>query len=183
MHVGSGKGGFHALWFDEEHVGFSMPEVESGTLAARSQGMDCCVRIAPTDYALVTKCLEAGAGGVMAAQIYSAEQAEAFVTWSKFHPRGCRGLNPGGWDARFASIPVAVFCGKSNCESFVAIQIATLGAVDDVDAIAAIDGVDLLFVGPSDLRQSLGFTGDLIIAKCLEAIDQVAAACKQHGKH
>ena len=177
------QGGFQALWFDHEHVGFTMPELEIGTLAARSQGMDCFVRIAPTDYALVTKCLEAGGGGVMAAQIYSAEQAEEFVTWSKFHPRGCRGLNTGGWDARFTSIPVVEFCEKSNRESFVAIQIETLGAVEDVDAIAAIDGVDLLFVGPSDLSQSLGITGDFMNPKCLEAIDQVAAACKKHGKH
>lgn len=177
------QGGFHALWFDHEHVGFSIEQLEVGTLACRSQGMDCFVRIAPTDYALVTKCLEAGGGGVMAAQIFSAEQAEQFVRWTKFYPRGARGLNTGGWDAQYASIPVAEFCEKSNRESFVAIQIETAQSVEECDAIAAIDGVDLLFVGPSDLSQSLGVTGDFMNRKCLDAIDRVAAACKKHGKH
>ena len=177
------QGGFHALWFDHEHVGFSIEELEIGTLACRSQGMDNFVRIAPTDYALVTRCLEAGGGGVMAAQIDSAEQADEFVRWAKFAPRGARGLNTGGWDARFASIPVKEFCEQANRESFVAIQIETAPAVEECDAIAAIDGVDLLFVGPSDLSQSLGVLGDFMNPKCLDAIDRVAAACRNHGKH
>ncbi|MFQ5733885.1 MAG: HpcH/HpaI aldolase/citrate lyase family protein, partial [Planctomycetaceae bacterium] len=130
-----------------------------------------------------TKCLEAGGGGVMAAQIFSAEQAEEFVRWAKFAPRGARGLNTGGWDARFASIPVTEFCEKSNRESFVAIQIETAQSVEECDAIAAIDGVDLLFVGPSDLSQSLGVLGDFMNPRCLSAIDRVAAACRNHGKH
>lgn len=176
------QGGFHGVWFDHEHVGFSMSELEVATLAARSIGLDNFARVAPTDYALVTKCLEAGAGGVMAAQIHNAEQAEQFVRWTKFYPRGSRGLNTGGWDARYASIPPAKFCEQANAENFLAIQIETLGSVDDCDAIAAIDGVDLLFVGPSDLSQSLGVTGDFFHEKCLAAIDRVATACRNHGK-
>lgn len=175
--------GFHALWFDHEHVGLTMEQLEIGTLAARSVGMDNFVRVAPTDYALVTKCLEAGGGGVMAAQIGSAEQAEQFVQWAKFAPRGARGLNTGGYDARFASTPVREFCESSNRDSFVAIQIETAAAVEDCEAIAAIDGVDLLFVGPSDLSQSLGVTGEFFHPKCLEAIACVSEACKTHGKH
>jgi 2-dehydro-3-deoxyglucarate aldolase/4-hydroxy-2-oxoheptanedioate aldolase len=177
------QGGFHALWFDHEHVGLSIDELEIGTLAARSQGLDSFVRVAPTDYALVTRCLEAGAGGVMAAQISSAEQAEQFVRWAKFHPRGARGLNSGGWDAQFATIPLAQFCERANRESFVAIQVETLGAAEQCHEIAAIDGVDMLFVGPSDLSQAFGVTGDFFHPNCLAAIDRVAAACKQHGKH
>lgn len=176
------QGGFQALWFDHEHVGFSMTELEIGTLACRSQGMDNFVRIAPTDYALVTRCLEAGAGGMMAAMIHSAEQAEEFVKWTKFHPRGYRGLNVGGWDARFATIPPAQFVKEANEKTFIAIQIETLGAVAECEAIAAIEGVDLLFVGPSDLSQALGVAGDFFHPKCQEAIDRVSAACKKHNK-
>lgn len=177
------QGGFHGIWFDHEHVGFSMENLEVATLAARSQGLDNFVRIAPTDYALVTRCLEAGGGGIMAAQVFSAEQAEEIVRWAKFYPRGARGLNTGGWDGRFATIPPAEFCEKANRENFVAIQIETLQSVEECDAIAAIDGVDLLFIGPSDLSQSLGVTGDFWNPKCLDAIDRVAAACRNHGKH
>lgn len=176
------QGGFDGVWFDHEHVGFSMEQLEIATLAARSVGMENFVRIAPTDYAIVTRSIESGGGGIMAAQVFSAEQAEQIVRWSKFHPRGNRGLNIGGVDGRFASIPPKEFCEKSNAETFVAIQIETRQSVDEVDAIAAIDGVDLLFVGPSDLSQSLGVTGDFFHPDCIAAVDAVAAACKKHGK-
>jgi len=176
-------GGFHVVWFDVEHTGLTVPEMEIGVLAARSGGMDSFVRIPPGDYSLVTRCLETGAGGVMAAQIFSAEQAEEFVSWCKFFPRGRRGLNAGGYDGRFGTLPIAEFCEKANRESFVAIQIETAQSVEECEAIAAIDGVDLLFIGPSDLSQGLGVTGEFFHPKCLDAIDRVAAACRNHGKH
>jgi 4-hydroxy-2-oxoheptanedioate aldolase len=175
------QGGFHGLWFDHEHTGFSMESLEVATLAARSQNLDCFVRIAPTDYAIVTRCLEAGGGGVMAAQIESAAQAREFVQWAKFAPLGKRGLNTSGWDGQYAKLAPAEFCKKANEENFVAIQIETLGALEECDEIASLEGVDHLFVGPSDLSQSLGLTGDFMNPKCLEALDRVAAACKNHG--
>jgi 2-dehydro-3-deoxyglucarate aldolase/4-hydroxy-2-oxoheptanedioate aldolase len=177
------SGKFHALWFDQEHCGLTTEQLEVGTLAARSVGLDTFVRVAPTDYAIVTRCLEAGGGGVMAAQIFTAAQAEQFVRWAKFAPRGARGLNNGGFDANFARIPPAEFCKKANRDTFVAIQIETLQSVEECDAIAAIDGVDLLFIGPVDLSQSLGVTGEFFHPKCIAAIDRVAAACAKHGKH
>ena len=67
----------------------------------------------------------------------------------------------------------------------MAIQIETLGAVEECDAIAAIDGVDLLFIGPVDLSQSLGVTGDFFHPKCVREreLDALALACAKHGKH
>lgn len=175
-------GGFQAVWFDLEHMDYSTEKLEIGTLACRSQGMDSFARIAPTDYAAVTRALEAGAGGVMAAQVRSAQEAEQFVRWSKFFPRGCRGLNTAGFDARFANMPAAQFTAKANAETFVAIQIETLEALNDVDAIAAIDGVDLVFLGPADMSQSLGVTGDFMNPLCLAAMDKISAACAKHKK-
>jgi len=176
------SGGFHGLWFDFEHTGLTIHDLEVATSIARGHGLDTFCRIAPTDYAIVTRCLEAGAGGVMAAQIYSAAQAEEFVKWAKFAPRGCRGLNTGGWDAKFTMTPAAEFTKRANDESYVAIQIETLQSVEECEAIAAIDGVDSLFVGPADLSQSLGVTGQFFHEKCLAAIDRVAAACRNTGK-
>ena len=118
----------------------------------------------------------------MAAQIHSSDQAEEFVSWAKFSPRGTRGLNTGGRDANYTHKPPAEFIVDANKDNFVAIQIETTGAVDDADAIAAIDGVDLLFVGPADLSLALGVVGQFHDAKLWEAIDKVAAACKRHGK-
>jgi len=175
-------GGFDAVWFDLEHMDFSTEKLEIGTLACRSQGLDSFVRLAPTDYAAVTRALEAGAGGIMAAQVRSAAEAEQVVKWAKFHPRGCRGLNTAGWDARFATIPPAKFAEQANRESFVAIQIETAEALAECEQIAGIDGVDLLFLGPADMSQNLGVIGDFMNPKCLAAMDKISAACAKHGK-
>ena len=134
-------GGFHGFWIDHEHAGLTIEQMEAAAAMGRASGLDCFVRLAPTDYALVTRCFESGATGVMAAQINSAEQAEGFVRWCKFARRGNRGLNAGGFDGRFGNLPLAEFCEKANRETFVAIQIETVAAVEDCDAIAAIDGV------------------------------------------
>jgi 4-hydroxy-2-oxoheptanedioate aldolase len=182
VHFLGASGEFDGMWIDVEHAGFTVSEIESAVTAGRVYGLESFVRIPPTDYATVTRCLESGASGVMAAQIGSAAQAEEFVSWSKFHPRGRRGLNPLGHDGRFGAEPLADFTIRSNRDSFVAIQIETVGAVDEVDAIAGIDGVDLLFIGPSDLSQALGIVGDFTHQSCLDAIDRVVAACNKHGK-
>jgi 2-dehydro-3-deoxyglucarate aldolase/4-hydroxy-2-oxoheptanedioate aldolase len=175
-------GGFQAVWFDLEHMDYPTEKLEIGTLACRAMGMDSFVRLAPTDYASVTRALEAGAGGVMAAQIRTAAEAEQFVQWSKFSPRGCRGLNTAGWDAKFATIPATKFAEQANRDTFVAIQIETAEALEDVDAIAAIDGVDLIFLGPADMSQNLGVIGDFMNPKCLAAIDRISAACQKAKK-
>lgn len=175
-------GGFHGFWIDHEHVGFSIDQIEQAATAGRAAGFDCFVRVAPTDYALVTRCLESGARGVMAAQINNAEQAEQFVSWAKFAPRGRRGLNSAAYDGRFGNMPLAEFCETANRETFVAIQIETVEAVENVDAIAAIEGVDHLFLGPSDLSQAYGLTGQFMHPTCLAAIEKISAACRQHGK-
>jgi len=176
-------GDFDGFWIDVEHGGLSVTDVEVAVAAGRAHGLEAFVRVPPTDYATVTRCFESGAMGVMAAQITSAEQAEEFVRWSKFAPRGRRGLNPLGYDGRFGSVPLAEFAERANRESFVAVQIETAQAAEEVDAIAAIDGVDLLFVGPSDLSQALGTIGDFTSEKNMEAVDRIAEACRTHGKH
>ncbi len=176
------QGGFDGVWIDVEHAGFGVSEIEAAVTAAMAHGLESFVRVPPTDYATVTRCFESGASGVMAAQITSAEHAEEFVQWAKFAPRGRRGLNPLGHDGGFGTIPMAEFAERANREHFVGVQIETAGAVEQVDAIAAIDGVDMLFVGPSDLSQALGVTGDIMHERCLAAVDAVAAACQAHGK-
>jgi 4-hydroxy-2-oxoheptanedioate aldolase len=176
------QGGWDGFWIDVEHAGLTTQDVELAAMAGRAHGLDNFVRIPPTDYATVTRCFESGTGGVMAAQIMSAEHAEEFVQWCKFAPRGRRGLNPLGYDGQYGTLPMAEFTESANNDSFVAIQIESSGAADEVEDIAAIDGVDLLFVGPSDLSQALGVIGDFMHERCIESIDRIAAACKANGK-
>jgi len=174
-------GGFHGFWLDQEHAFISTEQLVMASLAGKANGFDSFVRMAPTGYWQVTQCLETGVGGVMAAQIHSAEHAEEFVKWTKFAPRGVRGLNLSGRDAGYTHKTATEFIEDANREHFVAIQIETLGALEQADEIAAIDGVDLLFVGPADLSLALGVVGQFHSDKLWEGIEHVAKACKNHG--
>ena len=176
-------GGYDGFWLDQEHGGLTYEQINLASVCGRANNFDCFVRMATTSYSLVTQNFEAGAGGVMAARVESAADAEEFVQWAKFAPRGMRGMNTSGWDSQYTHKAPKDFAVDANREHFVAIQIETLGALREVDQIAALDGVDLLFVGPADLSQALGHLGQLGHEEVWEAIDAVWAACKAHGKH
>ncbi|MBI2805705.1 MAG: aldolase [Planctomycetes bacterium] len=177
------QGGYDAVWLDQEHAGISNGQIEHASLAARSVGLDSFVRLAPTDYATVMRPLEAGAGGVMAAQVRSAAQAEDVLQWAKFYPRGLRGVNGSGVDGRFATMPMPDYLKKANDETFVAIQIEHIGAVEEVEKIAALKDVDVLFIGPADLGQSMGIVGDWDHPKIWQAIERVAKAARDQRIH
>ena len=139
------------------------------------------MRLAATDYAAVMRCLEAGAGGIMAAMVRSARQVEEIMTWAKFHPRGLRGVNGTGVDGRYGTMRGADYFARANAETFVAIQIEHADAVNEVEAIAAVPDVDLLFVGPADLSQSMGLPGQWEHPRVWEAVERVARAAKASG--
>ena len=176
-------GGFHGIWIDQEHCGTTYEQVVLAAACCRANGMDSFVRMAMTNYSMATSFLEAGAGGLMAARIESANHAEEFMQWAKFAPRGNRGLNGSGFDAMFGGKTLPQLAADANRDNFVAIQIETLGALGECDKIAAMDGVDLLFVGPSDLGQVLGVISQWESEKLWDAYARVAAACKKHGKN
>ena len=177
-------GGFDAVWLDQEHAGLTVAQIETAALAARARGIDSFVRLAPTDYATVMRPLEAGAGGIMAAQVRSARQAEEVLTWAKFAPRGLRGVNSTGADGSFGTVPLADYLRRANEDTFVAIQIEHADAVADVERIAAIPDVDVLFIGPADLSQSLGLGGgEWDHPRLWEAVERVAAAARAAGTH
>jgi 2-dehydro-3-deoxyglucarate aldolase/4-hydroxy-2-oxoheptanedioate aldolase len=176
------SGGYDAMWLDQEHSGLTIRDIELATLACRAYGLDSFVRLAPTDYATVMRPMEAGAGGVMAAQVRTAAEAEQIVTWAKFWPRGRRGITGAGIDGKFTTIPLPEYTAAANRVTFVAIQIETIEAVENLAAIAAVPDVDLLFVGPSDLAQALGLTGQFEHPRCYETIEHIAQVCKHARK-
>jgi 2-dehydro-3-deoxyglucarate aldolase/4-hydroxy-2-oxoheptanedioate aldolase len=175
--------GFDAVWFDQEHVGLGVARIESCARAARAAGLDCFVRLAPTDYATVMRPLEAGAGGIMAAQVRSAAQAEEVMRWAKFHPRGLRGVNSTGVDGGYGTMPLTEYMKRANAGTFIAIQIEHADAVADVERIAALAEIDILFIGPADLSQSLGIPGDWNHPQLWAAVERVARAARDHGIH
>jgi 2-dehydro-3-deoxyglucarate aldolase/4-hydroxy-2-oxoheptanedioate aldolase len=176
-------GGYDAVWFDQEHCGLTIEQIEHSARAARAAGLDSFVRITATDYATVMRPLEAGAGGVMAAQVRSAREAAQVIHWAKFHPLGLRGVNGSGIDGRYSTLPMKEYFQKANAETFVAIQIEHVDAVAEVEQIAALQGVDVLFVGPADLSQSMGFPGEWEHPQVWQSLEKVSAAAKKHGIH
>ena len=176
-------GGYDAVWFDQEHAGLTVEQIEHATRAARASGLDSFVRLAATDYATVMRPLEAGAGGIMAAQVRSARQVEEIVHWAKFHPRGLRGVNSSGVDGRYGMLSSHEYMQRANAETFIAIQIEHVDAVADVERIAAVPDVDVLFVGPADLSQSMGLPGEWEHPRVWEAIAKVAEAVRSHSVH
>jgi len=176
-------GGYDAVWLDQEHGSLTLTQVEDATRAARACGLGTFVRLAPTDYATVMRPLEAGAGGIMAAQVRNARQVEQIVQWSKFHPRGLRGINNTGVDGRYGLMPLAEYLEQANANTFVAIQIEHIEAVEDVEQIAAVPDVDVLFVGPADLSHSMGLPGEWDHRRHWEAIERVAHAARKQGIH
>lgn len=176
-------GGFDAVWLDQEHAGLSLEQIEQAALAARASGIDSFVRLAPTDYATVMRPLEAGAGGIMAAQVRSARQAEDVLQWSKFHPRGLRGVNGTGIDGNYGTLRMDEYLRRANAATFVAIQIEHIDAVEDVEQIAAIKDIDILFIGPADLSQSMGIPAQWDHPRLWQAIERVAQAARTNGTH
>jgi 4-hydroxy-2-oxoheptanedioate aldolase len=176
-------GGFDAVWLDQEHAGVSIAQIEEAARAARSVGLDSFVRLPATDYATVMRALEAGAGGIMAAQVRSAREVEDIVRWSKFHPLGLRGFNGTGVDGRYGTMPVTDYVRQANAETFIAIQIEHADAVAEVDRIAAVKEVDVLFIGPADLSQSMGLLGEWEHPRLWQAIERVADAARTHQVH
>ncbi len=176
-------GGYDAVWLDQEHAGISVAQIEHACLAARAAGLDSFVRLAPTDYATVMRPLEAGAGGIMAAQVRGAAQAADVIRWAKFHPAGLRGVNGTGVDGRYGTLPMAAYLARANAETFIAIQIEHVDAVREVERIAALPGIDVLFIGPADLSQSMGLAAQWEHAEVWQAIERVARSARDAGIH
>ncbi len=176
------SGLYDGFWLDQEHASCSSEQMAALAIAARANGLDMFVRLAPSGYSPVTQALEAGACGVMAAQIRSADEARRFAQWARFAPRGTRGLNGNGRDADYTHLPLAEFVTRANERVWVGIQIETLEALQDVESIAALEEVDFLFVGPSDLSLALSSTGRFQEGKFLEAVARIASAAFRAGK-
>jgi 2-keto-3-deoxy-L-rhamnonate aldolase RhmA len=118
----------------------------------------------------------------MGARIEPVEQAREFIGWTKFAPEGNRGVNLSGRDGLYGGKAGAKFVADANRGGLVVVQIETLGALDKADEIAALPGLDMLFVGPSDLSMELGVFGQLESDELWDAYTRVDKACRRHGR-
>lgn len=175
-------GGYQGIWIDQEHAGVTLRDIEQLVLACRLYGLDSIVRVEPTDYATLMRPLEAGAGGIMAAQIRTVQDAMNVVHWTRFWPEGQRGINGGGADGGFGMKPLAEYAEEANRRVTVAVQIETIDAIDCLPDLVKLKGIDLFFVGPSDLAQSLGLIGQFEHPRCMDTIEYIAQTCNASGK-
>ena len=165
-----------------EHHAIEPKEIYSLIQACRLSGKDAIVRVKPKNYAEVLWLLESGARGIMLPRVLGIEEVQEVVAAMKFPPLGRRGYDGLHADAGFGRTPAAEFLAKANNETFLIAQIEDVEVLPHIDAIAALPGVDILFVGPADLSLSLGRLGDMENPKLQAVIRQVAAACRKHGK-
>jgi len=174
--------GLDGAWIDQEHSGIPHPQLEGLLMGCRAGGLDAFVRVPPTDYATVMRPMEAGAGGVMIAQVRSVVEVEKVTRWARYHPVGERGMYLGTYEADYGNKPAPKLVEESNRDRWTLIQIETAEAVECVEGISAVEDVDCLFVGPSDLSNNLGRPGNPMDPVVLDAIERIAAAAAGAGK-
>jgi 4-hydroxy-2-oxoheptanedioate aldolase len=174
--------GFDCIWMDLEHHGYSVETAGQLMRAARVGGADVMARPAKGEFMRMGRLLEAGAQGIMYPRCDDAAEAAEVVRWSKFAPLGRRGFDGGNSDMPFCSLPIDHYVREANAETFVVIQIEELRAVDEARAIAAVEGVDVLFIGPADLSITSGVPGQFDHPLIHESIRKVAEAARLAGK-
>lgn len=173
---------FDGVWIDMEHQDYSFDQLFSMALGCRAAGIEPMARIRKGEYWTYSRPFEAGATGIMVPHCRSGLEAEQIVRYARFSPLGMRGMDGVEAPADYGLAPMAEYMAHANRETFIAVQIEDREAVDCVDEIAAVEGIDILFVGPADLTQSYGIplqTGSQTIR---DAIERVAEAATRHGK-
>ena len=140
-------------------------------------------RVPSKAYDQVARAADMGAEGVMVPMVDTAEEARDLASYLKYTPAGRRGVALGiAHDNYGGSGSVHERLSAANRRTCLFAQIETASGVEEAEAIAAVDGVDCLWVGHFDLSASLGIPGEFEHAAFLDAIDRVAAACRRHGK-
>lgn len=167
--------------FDMEHSGWDIETIRLLIATTPKSDMIPIVRIPATEYHFVTSVLDTGAMGVMIPMCESADQARLLVSSAKYPPDGRRGaaFAIAHDDYRGSSIPETV--QSANDETLLIAQIETARGLEHVEEIAAVPGIDALWIGLYDLTLSLGIPGEMNHPKVLAATDRVFAACHAHN--
>jgi 4-hydroxy-2-oxoheptanedioate aldolase len=177
------RAGYPSVTLDIQHGFYDYDSVLAGVAAAASAGASTLVRVAFEDLSTAPRCLDAGAAGLLIPMVSTVEEARRVVAATKYPPVGQRSWGPNRGLAMSGLSP-SDFLARANQLSVVFVMIETETALANVDAIAAMNGIDGLFVGPFDLGVSLTSGRVLDPAQDVvdKAMDVIAAACRRHGK-
>lgn len=175
--------GFDGLFFDLQHGVIPEYEVSQMAVAAMNMGVAPLVRVPEKDYAAALRMLDNGALGIIMPEVTTVEDARNAVNACKYPPVGNRGAF-GGW-AHFGyrAVPAAAARQAMNDATLLILMIESKAALDNIEDIAAVPGVDVIHIGTNDLSTDLGHSGELTHPDVLAAIGRVASACKANGKY
>jgi 2-dehydro-3-deoxyglucarate aldolase/4-hydroxy-2-oxoheptanedioate aldolase len=169
--------------FDQEHSGWGIETIRMLMATARAAELVPLVRVPSTQHHFISRPLDVGASGVMVPMVETAEQASAVVTAAKYPPEGERGAAFGiGHDDYEAAEDVVSGMQHANDETLLIAQIETTDGIANVEEIAAVDGVDVLWIGHNDLTNSIGIPGQFDHPDYLRAVDRFLEACADNGK-
>ncbi|MDA9806896.1 aldolase/citrate lyase family protein [Alphaproteobacteria bacterium] len=174
--------GCEFIIFDMEHGGLSLEQFKVLATISNSNQISPLIRIPEVSYNYVARALDLGASGIMAPMVNTAEEAMKVVKSSKYPPEGIRGAGFGFAHDNYNNQNPLKYIKKANDELINIIQIETKYGLENVESIAAIDGVDCLWVGHFDLTNFLGIPGDFTSSIYLDAIKRVVDAGKINKK-
>tara|TARA_R110002020_G_scaffold109430_16_gene253147 strand:- start:14046 stop:14825 length:780 start_codon:yes stop_codon:yes gene_type:complete len=174
-----GRAGLDFAIADMEHAPIDLSSLDGMALGARSAGLPLLIRSTGAQPAAIWPALDLGCAGVMVPHVASAADASAVAQAVKY-ALGSRGFSPSGRAGDYGCCDHADYRRRSDAGSVIMAQIEDASALDNLDAIAAVPEVDVLFIGPADLSLSLGCATDA--PPMLAAIDAVIAAAKRAGK-
>lgn len=172
--------GFDWLLIDMEHGPGDYQTLLAQLQAVEGSGTAPLVRVQANDVAVLKRVLDLGAWGVMIPWVSGRGECEAAVRACKYPPEGIRGMAGSHRAAGFGRF-AAEYWKRANTEVLVIVQIETVEALRDVDAMLAVPGVDVVFVGPTDLSAALGHVGDPKHPEVVEAITTIERAARKTG--
>ena len=169
--------GWDFIVFDGEHGTIEPADCEGMVRAAELQGVTPIVRVPVNQPHVILRFLDTGAQGLHVPMVRSAADAERVVQSAKYQPRGSRGLAAVRSADYAQRVPFGQYVREANAETLVCVHIETEDSVEQLAEIVKIDGLDVIFIGPTDLSNSLGFPGDiqhpkvqLALQRCVETV-------------
>lgn len=174
--------GFEFFIIDNEHGTYNPETIANMVAAARGANISVIVRIPQIDRENILKPLDAGAAGLLVPMVNTAAEAKEIIRHAKYPTMGNRGAALRRPHNKYAKVNAADYLKIANENTFIAVQAETTQAIENIEEIAAVEGVDCIFVGPFDLSISLENPGQINHPDEIEAIEKIAAACKRHNK-
>jgi 4-hydroxy-2-oxoheptanedioate aldolase len=174
--------GVDCVWLDREHVPNDLRDIENQIRAAKVYDVDAVVRVPRGSYSDLILPLEMDATGIMVPHLMSLDDARRVAWQTRFHPVGRRALDGGNADGAYCMLPLQDYLEQANRERFVMVQIEDPEPLKDLEQIAQVEGIDVLFFGPGDFSQGIGDPGTYDSPRVTETRRQVAQVARRYGK-